>query len=121
MIEIILEVFDEDFIQILELLKEKEFRVSVNTDEAVGWIGDSCLEALFRMSSLPDELMEDMMFEIPTMVHELEFILSEGGRSKLDLLDNLRLEFFREYVREKVGEIYEARGVESILKKQRFR
>lgn len=117
MIELIIEIQDKDTIKAIEALNEVGIETRVRSDEEVSWIGDSILQALYELSELPDEMDEEMFGEIPKMVSELDWLLFEGENAKLSLIDGLRREFFAEYLRKKIAELYEDKGVVSIFKR----
>jgi hypothetical protein len=113
----ILDIKDQDTLKALEALEKSGIKVKVRDDREVTWIGDSLLQALFEVSEIADEVSEDIITDIPKMASEIEWMLFEGGSAKLLLMDQLRKDFFNNYVRKRIIEMSNERGVVSIFTK----
>jgi len=115
--DMILEIRDKDTLQALECLTEVGITAKVRDDREVTWIGDSLLQALFDVSETEDDMKDDIAYDIPQMASEIEWILFEGGDAKLSLMDELRKEYFYRYVRKRIIEMNNEKGVISIYTK----
>lgn len=113
----ILDIKDQDTLKAIEALEKYGIKVKVRDDREVTWIGDSLLQALFEVSEIADEVSEDIITDIPKMASETEWMLFEGGSAKLLLMDQLRKDFFNNYVRKRIIEMSNERGVVSIFTK----
>jgi len=115
--DMILEIRDKDTVQALECLTEVGITAKVRDDREVTWIGDSLLQALFDVSESADDSKEDLSYDIPQMAAEIEWVLYEGGDAKLSIMDEMRKEYFYRYVRKRIVEMSDEKGVVSIFKK----